>query len=1523
MKKSLLPGVKLTQTTEDVLPGCSPPDIERKPIPLTIQEGKTAMFKVVVTGEPRPEVRWQRGKGDISNPSKCKSMYDSIMNEFILQVFNVTPEDADSYCCTAINAYGEATCMTNLKIIEIGFKKKANRPNEKHQEDMKKELLDLRKNLKKRVAKPVAKQEPMPQQKVIEVLLNADKKDYEKICFKYGITDFRGVLKRLQQMKKDREDHQAKYVTSVSNLKHIKVTPEGNGVFELELELKDPNCRIFLYKDGELIRYGLDTKKSPFLRQIGKRYIFTILDVNPRDVGRYQVKVEDADVFSTELDLNSIPVSFVSQLKEARCQEGGSATFQCTLSRPSQETMWVYKEKTLESTNKYDISISPDGLTHTLLVNDVRLMDKGSYKFVSGIRSSSAWLVVEASKDNDFDSKGRRKKVDGSSIGSDQSASQSDIFGAGNQGNGKKPGYEGIFGDQDTDQVKDSQIILNILHSLDESGSTEKDALMDRGQEQEGNSGSESDWYKTHGLNGNKDGFEGIGFDFLNRSSTKGDTQLKQEGSDSKNSVLGDGLDPSDQYRSDGIQDGLDMQEGSKMANRSITGLNSETCSNMSANDSLRADPCDGKGVFSSMGHQSGNSADIGSQFGSECGTEDESTRVLNVVQPSPGDGGQLLDGAGNYRPPDGLSETLSEDNNTSGADDGALHSGSRMGLDTDLGIASAHGRRGKTSLLDVPEFSSSDKLKLKDDQYGRAMLGEPTCHFACGLSDVQAQKGKTVMLSCTLTSGEVEGAWFKDGRKLSSGDALTILKDGSDHKLVIDKVDDAHAGRYTFEAGGHKSEASVFVEDPPQVEQHILDGLLKEPIVVRAGQNTMVKVPFVGRKPIKAIWYLDDAELTDDGRIHIDHAPNFSRLSITKANRKDSGNIKLRLKNESGTIEANMQLVVIDRPQPPKGPVEVLESTPTVIGIQWKPPKDDGGKPLHHYVVERQQVGRSTWLKLGEVPPDSTTFSTSKVDHGKRYYFRVRAVNAEGVSEAIESEEVMAGSKALPGSPPAPSVIAVNSQAITLSWMAPHNKGSSRIQGYHVEKRKSGSHSWTAVTEKPIPDRRYTVTDLGQGLQYEFRVIAVNDIGPGEPSRPSETVFARDPMRPPDAVRDLRVTDSSYTTIALSWVKPLSENRDYAKGYFVEMRAVESIHWMRCNTAPIGMTTYTVKGLRPKHAYYLRVIAVNDGGLSEPKELDTQVLAMPTAVRPKFLIDANLKSFMAVRSGNAIRVLIPYEASPEPDVLWKKDGIPLSRRATVTSREGLSQLLIPCADYTDSGIYTIMLKNYFGKETFNFEIQVADIPKPPGPVRLEENVTNTVTVAWGPSPDEKRDCNLSYVVMKRDNSQQSWHVVGDPVFTTRFTITRVIPGRQYHFRVLAKNDMGLSDPSDTSEAWSISKEKARFLVKKPLQKQLDQRQAPEFIARLKPHVVPCGFDCHMTCAVRGNPEPQVTWYRNGKNISEDRRLWSSSIVGVCSLVIPCVSLEDGGEYTVVARNSLGEATCKATMAVTTGFTSF
>lgn len=43
-------------------------------------------------------------------------------------------------------------------------------------------------------------------ERVWQLLMTADRKDYEQICLKYGIVDFRGMLRRLQRMSKEREE---------------------------------------------------------------------------------------------------------------------------------------------------------------------------------------------------------------------------------------------------------------------------------------------------------------------------------------------------------------------------------------------------------------------------------------------------------------------------------------------------------------------------------------------------------------------------------------------------------------------------------------------------------------------------------------------------------------------------------------------------------------------------------------------------------------------------------------------------------------------------------------------------------------------------------------------------------------------------------------------------------------------------------------------------------------------------------------------------------------------------------------------------------------------------------------------------------------------------------------------------------------------------------------------------------------------------------------------------------------------
>ncbi|NXN99815.1 IGFN1 protein, partial [Rhinopomastus cyanomelas] len=791
-----------------------------------------------------------------------------------------------------------------------------------------------------------------------------------------------------------------------------------------------------------------------------------------------------------------------------------------------------------------------------------------------------------------------------------------------------------------------------------------------------------------------------------------------------------------------------------------------------------------------------------------------------------------------------------------------------------------------------------------------------PRCYVNKQLFTVRVLKGEPAELSCTVSKHDVTGTWFKDGLKLTSMDGVIFEKQGLVHKLIINKAEDIHAGKYRFEGGDIKTEAAIFVEDPPQVDQVLIKNLTSVPTVAKAGQPVKIKIPFEGRLPVRATWLKDKMELGDSTRIRLDKTDTFTMLSIASSERQDCGDYKVRLKNDSGVLEINLKLLVIDKPQPPAGPIKIVESSANNITIQWKPPKDDGGKPVQRYIIERQQVGKNDWEALGETPRSCTTFTTNKVEEDMSYYFRVRAVNVEGSSDALESEEVKAVGKASPGAPDPPEIVSASKDTITISWKVPRKTGSSRIVGYMVQKRKKGTVTWMPVNNGPVADKKLKVTKLKKGLQYEFRVAAVNAAGVGDASEPSKPAFACDSTKAPAQVQGLKVSSSDSTSVTLMWKRPEAKDGNDVKGYEVEMKSSRNPNWTKCNALPIEATTYTVKGLQAE-TYFFRVRALNESGPGEAVELEACVKAAPPVVSPRLLIDDKVKTFLVIKAGNVIRVNIPYEASPDPVVTWLKDGLPLSSRATIKTEDGTTQLRIKAAEFTDSGTYTVELQNGLGKkETFTFQVQVTDIPQPPGPIQLSENVPNTVTVTWEPSASEKWERNLYYTVLKRESQKGLWHVVGDLIYNNKFTYTSLIPGRDYYFKVVAKNDLGASGSSETVHPWRLRKIKADFYIKPQKYRGVNQNQPPRFLVPLKPHVVITGSECRMSCAVGGHPPPKITWYKDNRDLSNDPTYFFTNDFGVCCLIILGVSKIDAGEYMIEATNESGRASSRAFLAI-------
>lgn len=96
--------------------------------------------------------------------------------------------------------------------------------------------------------------------------------------------------------------------------------------------------------------------------------------------------------------------------------------------------------------------------------------------------------------------------------------------------------------------------------------------------------------------------------------------------------------------------------------------------------------------------------------------------------------------------------------------------------------------------------------------------------------------------------------------------------------------------------------------------------------------------------------------------------------------------------------------LFFLDKPSKPEGPLEVTEIYKDRCHLSWKPPKDDGGLPIEHYVVEAMDLSTKKWVEVGKIQED-TRCGVPGLEAGKKYKFRVKAVNSEGESEPLVTD--------------------------------------------------------------------------------------------------------------------------------------------------------------------------------------------------------------------------------------------------------------------------------------------------------------------------------------------------------------------------------------------------------------------------------------------------------------------------------------------------------------------------------------
>lgn len=87
------------------------------------------------------------------------------------------------------------------------------------------------------------------------------------------------------------------------------------------------------------------------------------------------------------------------------------------------------------------------------------------------------------------------------------------------------------------------------------------------------------------------------------------------------------------------------------------------------------------------------------------------------------------------------------------------------------------------------------------------------------------------------------------------------------------------------------------------------------------------------------------------------------------------------------------------------------------------------------------------------------------------------------------------------------------NKDCMFVAWDKPESDGGSPIVGYYIERKERNSLLWVKANDTVVRTTEYPCAGLIEGLEYTFRVSAINRAGQGKPSKKTDFVTARTPV--------------------------------------------------------------------------------------------------------------------------------------------------------------------------------------------------------------------------------------------------------------------------------------------------------------------------------------------------------------------------------------------------------------------------
>ncbi|XP_049335762.1 protein tyrosine phosphatase receptor type Fa isoform X7 [Astyanax mexicanus] len=569
---------------------------------------------------------------------------------------------------------------------------------------------------------------------------------------------------------------------------------------------------------------------------------------------------------------------------------------------------------------------------------------------------------------------------------------------------------------------------------------------------------------------------------------------------------------------------------------------------------------------------------------------------------------------------------------------------------------------------------------------------------------------------------------WMKKGKKVSSQRFEVIeFDDGSGSVLRIQPLrthrDEAiYECTATNSVGEINTSAKLIVLEEDQIPHGFptIDMGPQLKVVERTRTATMLCAASGNPDP-EISWFKDFLPVDINGSNGRIKQLRSGALQIENSEESDQGKYECVAMNSAGTrYSAPANLYVRVRRVPPRFSIpptnhEVMPGGSlnlTCVAV---------GAPMPYV---KWMTGEVELTKEEEMPIGRNVLELTNIRQSANY--TCVAISSLGMIETTAQITV----KALPRPPTSLIVTETTATSVTLTW----DSGNPEPVSYYVIQYRAIISDNGFQEVDGVASTRYSIGGLSPYSEYEFRVMAVNNIGRGPPSGTVETRTSEQaPSSPPLSVQARML---SATTMLVQWEPPEEPNgfiRGYRVYYTHELHTPLST-WHKHNTDDSRLTT--ISGLVPDITYSLRVLgftSVGDGPPSDVLQVKTQqgVPAQPTDFEAEAELDTRI---MLTWLWPVQDQITKYEL-----IYWEADSGDKTHVTFEPAGSYAVESLKPDTLYK----FTLAARSEMGLGVYTQPIEARTAQSMPGapPRRVEVDIINSTTlrVSWKPPLAQKQ----------------------------------------------------------------------------------------------------------------------------------------------------------------------------------------